>query len=128
MADDTGCEAIIYGAAVISVKINNDIWRLRVLLLSKWKRLLVVLKKATTEMWVAIEGCVVLVDALEHKILALLSLLLVVFDHNLQRTFGFQDVEFFIYGRPGHYACKSYNLKKSKYSLLLLVHTLFFEK
>merc|ERR1719270_1814487 len=50
-------------------------------------------------MWVAIKGCVVLVDALEHKILALLSLLLVVFDHNLQRTFGFQDVEFFIYGR-----------------------------
>ena len=52
-------------------------------------------------MWVAIEGGVVLVDALEHKILALLSLLLVVFDDNLQRTFGFQDVEFFIYGRPG---------------------------
>ena len=34
-------------------------------------------------MWVAVEGCVVLVDALEHKILTFLRLLLFILDHYL---------------------------------------------
>ena len=52
------------------------------------------------EVRVAAEGSVVLVDALQNQLLTFLPLLLLVLDHYLQRRFGFQDIELFVYGRP----------------------------